>query len=379
MKTMNVLRTAAAIALSLFTASADAQGARKKPVAAVVSVAVRGIQADPATITDMIRIELSRLEKFTVMDKFEVASILEQNDMQLSNCTGKNCLTEVGRLLSAQKMLSGSVEEVGKNIVFTLHFVDVEKGDVERLYVHEFLNLQDELRNMAKLAILDMFGQPFDHNLMDKLTKPHEFDNAINNPQEPILKLDGPRLGFVTFTGDLYNRMTAPKKEGGYEALPVMFQFGYQFEKQYLNEGNAQALFEFIPMITGLDQGLFIPSASVLHGLRSNVSGWEFALGPTFQVVTFARGYYDEYGKWKLESDWQGDPSQPGQQNPYEIITRVDSRGDITLRSAFVIAVGRTFRSGRLNIPVNAFLVPGKTGCRFGVSFGFNAKGKSTY
>src|SRR5205807_1836717 len=103
-----------------------------------------------------------------------------------------------------------------------------------------------------------------------------DFDNSNNNPQVDRLKLDGPRMGFVGYSGTLAQRISDPKSSGGFGAFPVMFQFGYQFEKQYLNEGRAQALFELIPMVTGLDQGYFIPSLAVLHGIRSNVNGWEF-------------------------------------------------------------------------------------------------------
>ena len=53
-------------------------------------------------------------------------------------------------------------------------------------------------------------------------------------------------------------------------------QFGYQFETQYLNQGRVQGLFEFIPTITGLEQGLILPSMTVLHGLRDNKTGIEF-------------------------------------------------------------------------------------------------------
>ena len=61
--------------------------------------------------------------------------------------------------------------------------------------------------------------------------------------------------------------MQAKKNVGGFDAYPAMFQFGYQFEKQYLNEGNFQALFEFIPMISGLEQNTFIPSFTLMNGL----------------------------------------------------------------------------------------------------------------
>ncbi|MGZ3901937.1 MAG: hypothetical protein ACXVDC_16540, partial [Bacteroidia bacterium] len=184
----------------------------------------------------------------------------------------------------------------------------------------------------------------------------------------------GPRMGFVSYTGELYNRISESKNSGGFGAFPVMFQFGYQFEKQYLNEGKVQALFEFIPMITGLDQGYFIPSVSLLHGVRSNIHGWEFAFGPTFNLMPMANGYFDENHKWQLSSNWNNNPDNYGKPIPYETTERLDSRGSYFLHSAFVLAAGRTFKSGKLNIPVNGFVIPGKNGWRFGISFGFNAK-----
>jgi len=37
-----------------------------------------------------------------------------------------------------------------------------------------------------------------------------------------------------------------------------------------------------------------------------------------------------------------------------------------------VIAIGKTFTSGYLNIPVNAYFSPRKEGNVFGLTFGFN-------
>ncbi len=129
-------------------------------------------------------------------------------------------------------------------------------------------------------------------------------------------------------------------------------------------------------MITGLDQGYFIPSASILHGIRSNVNGWEFAFGPTFNLVPMAKGYYDANNDWQLENQWDKEQGNKGKTNPFEIVDRLDSRGDYALHTAFVLAAGRTFKSGKLNMPVNVFVIPGRDGWRFGLSFGFNAKNK---
>ncbi len=149
-----------------------------------------------------------------------------------------------------------------------------------------------------------------------------------------------------------------------------MFQFGYQFEVQYLNEGNYQALFEFLPTITGFNQNVFIPSITIMNGFRDNKHGWEIAFGPTFNVVSKADGYYAN-NSWHLKNEWHDTTS-----NPNPIVQRMDSRGDYELQAGFIIAIGKTFKSGKLNIPVNLYIVPNKDGIRMGASFGFNAKRK---
>lgn len=373
MKTIAKFLTVTSLVVSATWSNAQ----NKKESMAVINIDARDVNTESIVMTNMIRTELEKLKAYNIMDKYDVQYTLQQNQLNMINCFGKTCLTEVGLLLKADKMFTGSVEKQGKFIVFTYRVLKVSEGEIEKTYVHEFLNLPDEIQNMVRLSVAEMFKQDFDENLMNKLSKPFELDNSNNNPTVQRLCLDGPRMGMVTYTGEMYNRIIAPKNEGGFDAFPLMFQFGYQFEKQYLNEGNIQALVEFIPMITGLDQGYFIPSFAILHGLRSNINGWEFAFGPTFNIVPIARGYYDANNKWQLASDWSNNPDNAGIENPFEIRDRLDTRGNYRIHSSFVFAVGRTFKSGKLNIPVNAFVVPGKNGWRCGVSFGFNAKNRS--
>jgi hypothetical protein len=373
MKTLTAtIRKTAAMFLIAASISTSAQ----KQSIAVLNIDVIGLQIDPTTVGNRVRVETEKLDMFEVKDKYDVQQILADNKLEVTNCFGKNCLVEVGKLLKCDKMLTGTVEYLGKYITVTYRLIDVTNSSTEKTYVHEFLNLPQEIQTMIKLSVAEMFGKEIDRNELDKLSKPFAFDNATNNPQIDRLRLDGPRMGFVTFTGDLYTRMRDPKEIGGFEALPAMFQFGYQFEKQYLNEGKVQALVEFIPLITGLDQGFFIPSFTLLHGLRSNIDGWEFAFGPTFGFMPFTYGYFDGDKNWHLEHEWYNDPANYDVPNPYKSQYRIDRRGTYKLNTGFVLAVGRTFKSGKLNIPVNAFATPSKYGWKFGVSFGFNAKNK---
>jgi hypothetical protein len=59
--------------------------------------------------------------------------------------------------------------------------------------------------------------------------------------------------------------------------------------------------------------------------------------------------------------------------NPNSSTSRLDSRGDIKLQAGFVFAIGKTFHSGYLNIPVNFFYSTSREGGGYlGLSMGFN-------
>ncbi|MCD6017586.1 MAG: hypothetical protein K0S53_707 [Bacteroidetes bacterium] len=348
----------------------------QRPTLTILSIDINGLKNDPLLMGNLVRTELEKLDTFDVMDRYDVAYMVEKNKLSINNCYGKLCLTEIGETIQSDKMLSGSIEQYPKTIIYILRLIDVKSKSIERTTVMEFLNLPEELQAFTNITVRTMFNKSVDQNVLTKLTQRNSLDNTLNNPKKERLRLDGPRLGFVTYTGNVANIIQADKSSGGFEAFPVMFQFGYQFEKQYLNEGKIQALFEFVPMVTGVDQGYFIPGFSLLHGLRSNVNGWEFALGPTLNLSPKSKGYYDETNTWHREQEWMEKPENKDVKNPFQIKERLDSRGDYALQTGFVLAFGRTFKSGKLNLPVNIYVIPNKDGFRIGASLGFNAKNK---
>jgi len=290
--------------------------------------------------------------------------------LKIENCYGKICLLEVGKLIKSDKMLTGSVERIGKTVIVTMRLIDVKKEIIEKTEVNEFLDLQNEMQRMINITVREMFELDVDNDLLSLLTKKDNIDNAITAPDVGQLNLSGPRMGATLLTGDASKVFQAAENQGGYNSFPVLFQFGYQFEVQYLNEGNIQGLFEVLPMVSGVEQGMFLPSLTVLHGLRNNKSGLEFAFGPTISVGRYADGFYDG-GEWFLWQQWD---SPTGEPNPNPIESRLDSRGNVKFTTGFVLAAGFTLKSGKLNIPVNAYVIPRKDNFRVGVSFGFNAK-----
>jgi hypothetical protein len=354
--------------LSFITSEISAQHLLNKPTIAIVGIDAIGLELEPKAIGSIARMQLNKLDKYQVMDIYDVDYLIGKNDFDIENCYGKICMVEAGKILRADKMLTGSVENLGETISFTLRLIDVKSASIEKTEVMEFVHIKNQMSKMMEITVKKMFDIEIDDAEEQKLTKPFDFESSINYPEVATLNLSGPRMGFTAFSGELSSIYRDPLESGGFDATPLMFQFGYQFEVKYLNEGDFQALFEFIPIITGLDQGKFIPSVSVLNGIRSNKTGWEFAFGPVFYILREADGFYDENNEWNLTREYEGELP-----NPASIVSRLDSRGDLVFDSGFVFAVGKTLKSGRLNIPINAFAVPSKSGSRFGISMGFNA------
>lgn len=343
----------------------------QKQSLSVLNIDAQGVEFSSVQIGNLVRLEMDKLDKFEVMDKYDVAYLVEKNELKIENCYGKICLLEVGKLIGSDKMFTGSVERYSKTIIVTLRLIDVKKGIIEKTQVNEFLNLQNEMQRMIGITVHDMFGLENEPSVVSLLTQNENLDNAITMPNEPRLNLSGPRMGVSYLAGEAGEIYQAPKGNGGFDAYPALFQFGYQFEVQYLNEGNIQGLFEFIPLVSGLEQGFFIPSLTILHGLRNNKNGIEFAFGPTLSLARYANGYYDADNNWNLEYDWT---SPTGEPNPNSIVSRLDSRGALDISTGFVIAAGFTVKSGKLNIPMNVYIVPRKNNFRIGASFGFNAR-----
>lgn len=130
------------------------------------------------------------------------------------------------------------------------------------------------------------------------------------------VRYNGPRLG-MTFVGAgmIQDQM---KNQG----LSNYFsQFGWQFETRFFTLDNGfSGLLEFVPMIGGLEQGRFLPSASLLIGGRTK-KGHEFGVGPNLS-----------------QSGW-----------------------------GLVLAVGSSYKVGNVCFPINLAIVPSVT--KMGTSY----------
>ncbi|NNJ55592.1 MAG: hypothetical protein HKP14_05650 [Bacteroidia bacterium] len=339
----------------------------QSPKLAVISFDANDKVLITSELTELLRIEISKHNKYEMIDRYEIAEALSSAEIISTTCFSKSCLTKAGEELGVQWAVSGSADKIGDALFIRLRMLNLKTKAIEKEVVREFLYIPEKINTMITICVNEMLDIPNDQVIVNSLSNRESYESAINNPYYQTLNLSGPRMGYTFFTGEAARILQAPKEEGGYDAFPAFFQMGYQFEKQYLNEGKWQALFEFIPLVSGLDQGYFIPSFTIMNGIRSNKNGLEFAIGPSVNFGTETKKYENADGEWVRPEDEENINNEP-------LEFKADSRGQVRMKTYVVIAAGYSLKSGKLNIPINAFVVPSRDNFRFGFSFGFNAR-----
>ena len=164
--------------------------------------------------------------------------------------------------------------------------------------------------------------------------------------KKKLKKFEGPRIGatYINY-GTIRDYLEGENKS------PVITQFGWQFETRlFTADDGTSALLEFIPLVGGFDQGLFLPSISILTGIRNATDAkmsFEFAVGPNFSITR----------NWEKK---------------------------VAPSIGLVIAVGTSIKKSNINFPINLVFVPSvgekhdgknyKTGWKLSLIFGFNSR-----
>ncbi|MCX6352499.1 MAG: hypothetical protein NTX03_11660 [Bacteroidetes bacterium] len=377
-KTISRILILSVIGLLFFT-NIEAQ----KATVGVIGIQSKGILYDAQQCASLTALELEKTQEYEVLPREDVNGALHKKGISQDSCLSRECIFMAGGLVHATYMLTGKIERFGEKVIISYKLYNISNGQLEKSSVDEYINAQSELQTMIRLSFQKLLGRDLDKANYNRLTQVSALDGKLNNPGITKLSLSGPRMGLICVTGETWKRLSADENVGGYELnRPVFTIFGYQQEIQYLNEGKFQALFEFLPMVSGLDQGRFVPSLTFMNGFRNNLDGWEVAFGPSFGLVKTSRGYYYNYGpnpdgKWYRETQWDVKNAQ-GEviTNPNKMKDYLDKKGELAADFSFIVGAGKTIKSGSMNLPINVFAGFGKDDYRFGITLGFNSKNK---
>ncbi|HDP81024.1 MAG TPA: hypothetical protein ENN21_09310 [Spirochaetes bacterium] len=151
----------AAMAAVVSLSAVPARGAKMQ--VAVLDLQPKGVSKVVAGgVGDMVRSDLVDAGVFTVVERGQMNEILKEQGFQMTGCTDSACAVQVGKLLSANKILVGEVTRLGKTIVITVRIVDVEKGVADFAAKETAADedaLEDASRKLSKKLIERISGK----------------------------------------------------------------------------------------------------------------------------------------------------------------------------------------------------------------------------
>ncbi len=90
----------------------QAQAGAKEVVAVLDLEALEATKVQAAAFTDRVREELVASGRYTVVDRNQLNSVLDEQALQQTGCTSQECAVKVGRILGVRKLISGRLTKI---------------------------------------------------------------------------------------------------------------------------------------------------------------------------------------------------------------------------------------------------------------------------
>ena len=118
------------------------------------------------TLSDRLRIELVKYNFINVLERSRIDAILEEQAIQMSGCVDE-CLVEVGKLLGATSIITGSIGKVGDYYTINARKINATTGKLENAFGYDSkLGIESLLVNgMNEVAYQIVHGEKLSNTL----------------------------------------------------------------------------------------------------------------------------------------------------------------------------------------------------------------------
>ena len=190
-RVVNRTSTLALVALISLLATAPLQAQEMLPSAAVLSFRVLE-DMEPTTaeaLANIVRHEVLQSGRLTLIDRDRTeAVLLEQGFMMAGGCYDVSCLVQMGKVLGAERVITGSINRLGRKYIIELRAANVGSGQIEALETREYTGSVEEITDPVRdLAI----------SLVNILTRKKGVLIVDTKPSECIVSIDDSPLGFA--------------------------------------------------------------------------------------------------------------------------------------------------------------------------------------
>lgn len=106
---------------------------------AVLELDAHGITCDAARVlTDRLRSELVSIDKYEIMEREQMHAVLQEKKLPQRGLVAHKSIIDVGKMMSVQGLITGSIGMLGEKFMVIVQLVDVETGLILGRVAHEY-------------------------------------------------------------------------------------------------------------------------------------------------------------------------------------------------------------------------------------------------
>jgi TolB-like protein len=151
------------------------------------------------SVTELFLVNLVESEKIRIVERTDIEKILKEHELMLSGLTEESDAIEAGKLLSANKVLLGSVNKFGERLLLTARVVDTEQGYTEHAQKAQLDSEEDlinEINRISKRIVTRVVGEPVEEGRYREEERLVPLENISSLP-EAIMTIVTGALGKI--------------------------------------------------------------------------------------------------------------------------------------------------------------------------------------
>ena len=144
-----------------------------QPSIAILDFQGKGVsEIEASALTDRLASELFNLGRFKLIEREQMNELLEEQGFQQTGCVSSECAVEVGMMVGAEQIVTGSISKIGDLFSVATRIVDVETGEILQMTNYDFEGdigqlMTRGMRNAAaQLTTAEYFTQEVDLQLV---------------------------------------------------------------------------------------------------------------------------------------------------------------------------------------------------------------------
>ena len=265
---------------------------KNNPVITVLDFETNEVsRAEMRTIISLLSAALFKIDCFTVIDVSQRDTVLKELKFSMSGCSDESCMLEIGKMLSAEAIIMGSIGRVGTKYVLSAKILETETAKTLNTAVGIYKDLDELLDNIFDIAleIAVPYASTHDVAAEPEPKKPVK----LNIPAFASFASAGVGLGFLAVSIPLlieyWDAQTAYEEASDPSEITALYDT-YEEARQAAKDGYANINFIIGTSLTvgGIALGILFSRTPKEDSPEVDVA---FLLGPAVSTLAFSVRY----------------------------------------------------------------------------------------